>query len=172
MMAKDPSMDQKPTESELREEALQWWQRGYLAQMRGDLEKAIELYTRSIETLPTAEAYTFRGWAKSYQGLIDQAIEECHKAIEIDPDYGNPYNDIGAYLIQKGDLNGAIPWLKRALHTKRYECYFYPHFNLGRIYEQKGDLILALNSYKAAYDANHNYLQALLAFRRLQAKLN
>ena len=171
-MEEGPRTDQNPDESALREAALEWWQAGYKAQMRGSLEQAIECYTRSIETWPTAEAYTFRGWAKSYQGLLDQAIEECHKAIEIDPDYGNPYNDIGAYLIQKGDLIGAIPWLKRALRARRYECYFYPHFNLGRIYEQRGDLREAIICYKSAYDANHGYTQALVAFRRLQAKLN
>ncbi len=171
-MSDDPLLEQEWLEKELREEALVWWQRGHEAQMRGRLDEAIEFYTRSIEIWPTAEAYTFRGWAKSFQGRTDEAIEECLKAIEVDPDYGNPYNDIGAYLIEKGDLGGAIPWLKRALEAKRYECYFYPHFNLGRIYEKRGDLIRALNCYKAAYDVNNNYVQALLAFRRLQAKVN
>jgi tetratricopeptide (TPR) repeat protein len=33
----------------------------------------------------------------------DDAIAECKKAVELDPDLGNPYNDIGAYLIEKGD---------------------------------------------------------------------
>jgi len=159
-------------EETLKEEATHWWQRAYAAQMQGDLDEAIELYTRSIEIWPTAEAYTFRGWAKSFQGQLDEAIAECHEAIKIDPEFGNPYNDIGAYLIQKGDLYGAIPWLKLALKAKRYECYFYPHFNLGRIYEQHGDLIRAMNCYKAAYDVNHNYIEALKAFRRLQSRLS
>jgi hypothetical protein len=35
-------------------------------------------------------------------GLTDDAITECHHAIEVDPDFGNPYNDIGAYLIEQG----------------------------------------------------------------------
>ena len=156
----------------LNQEATECWQRGYEAHQRGRLAEAIELYTRSIELFPTAEAYTFRGWAKSFQGKFDEAIEECHRAIEVDPDFGNPYNDIGAYLIQQGDFRNAIPWLRRALMAKRYECYFYPHFNLGRIYEQQGELIRALNCYKAAYDENNNYEAALKAFRRLQAKLN
>jgi Flp pilus assembly protein TadD len=43
--------------------------------------------------------------------MTEEAIAECHRAIEIDPDFGNPYNDIGAYLIERGDLRGAIPWL-------------------------------------------------------------
>ena len=129
-MSDDLLFEQELLEQELRTEAIEWWQRGYEAHQRGRLDDAIELYTRSIAIFPTAEAYTFRGWAKSFQGKIDEAIEECHRAIEVDPEFGNPYNDIGAYLIQQGDFRNAIPWLQRALTAKRYECYFYPHFNL------------------------------------------
>jgi len=164
--------EESTIEQDLRKEAMNWWQLGYEAQMRQEIERAIELYTRSIEVFPTAEAYTFRAWAKSFQGKLDEAIEECLKAIEVDPDYGNPYNDIGAYLIQKGDMRGAIPWLERAFETKRYECPFYPRFNLGRVYEGFGDLLKAANLYKEAYDLNPSYKQALRAFRRLQSKLN
>ena len=32
----------------------------------------------------------------------------------MDPDFGNPYNDIGAYLIEMGRLDEAIPWLEKA----------------------------------------------------------
>jgi tetratricopeptide (TPR) repeat protein len=156
----------------LKEEATRWWRMAYQAQVDGRLEEAIRLYTESIEIYPTAEAYTFRGWAKSYQGRLDEAIADCHHAIEVDPEFGNPYNDIGAYLIQKGDHFGAIPWLEKALQARRYECYFYAHFNLGRVYEKHGELIRALNCYKAAYDENHNYTQALKAYRRLQAQVS
>lgn len=156
----------------LKEEATRWWQIAYQAQVDGRLEEAIRLYTESIEIYPTAEAYTFRGWAKSYQGRLDEAIEDCHHAIKVDPEFGNPYNDIGAYLIQKGDDSGAIPWLEKALKARRYECYFYAHFNLGRIHEKRKELIRAMNYYKAAYDENHTYTQALKAYRRLQARLS
>lgn len=156
----------------LKEEAMRWWQMAHQAQMEGRFEEAIRLYTESIEIYPTAEAYTFRGWAKSYLGRLDDAIADCHLAIKVDPEFGNPYNDIGAYLIQKGDDFGAIPWLEKALRARRYECYFYAHFNLGRIYEKHGELIRALGCYKAAYDENHNYVQALKAYRRLLARLS
>ncbi len=156
----------------LKEQATRWWQRAYEAQMRGELMEAIELYARSIEIFPTAEAHTYRGWALSRQGRLDEAIAECHQAIAVDPDFGNPYNDIGAYLIEQGDESGAIPWLRRAITAKRYDCYFYPWFNLGRIYEKQHRLIKALNCYKAAYDLNHNYTAGLKSFRRLQARLS
>ena len=105
--------------------------------MGGDFEMAVELYKRSLDLHPTAEAYTFLGWAYHFQGRIEEAIAECKKAIQIDPEFGNPYNDIGAYLIEKGEHNEALPWLERALQSRRYESYHYPHYNLGRVYMAK-----------------------------------
>jgi tetratricopeptide (TPR) repeat protein len=153
-------------------EALALFKRAYEAQMRGEFDEAADLYKQSIECYPTAEAHTFLGWTYSFMGLTDQAIEECRSAIEVDPDFGNPYNDIGAYLIEKGDHAGAAAWLKRAMTATRYECYFYPHYNLGRVYEAQGKLFDALREYKAAIDLNPGYALAIRAFRRLQAKLN
>jgi|GEM_PF-206571 len=110
------------------------FEEAYQLQMQGLLESAIELYLQSIDAYPTAEAYTFLGWSYSFQGKLDQAIEECKKAIEIDPDFGNPYNDIGAYLIQKKQYEEAIPWLRKAAGAKRYQHYHYAHYNLARAY--------------------------------------
>ena len=109
----------------------------YQYQMGGDFEMAVELYKRSLDLHPTAEAYTFLGWAYHFQGRIEEAIVECKKAIQIDPEFGNPYNDIGAYLIEKGEHNEALSWLERALQSRRYESYHYPHYNLGRVYMAK-----------------------------------
>jgi len=159
-------------QAEAKEEALRLFQTAYEAQMRGELDEAAALYKESIEAYPTAEAHTFLGWTYSFMGLSDEAIEECRIATEVDPDFGNPYNDIGAYLIEQGNLYGAIPWLKRSMVATRYECYFYPHFNLGRVYESLGRAYDALREYKAALELNPKYALALQAFRKLQAKLN
>ena len=61
------------------------FQEAYQCQMDGELEAAIELYQRSIEAYPTAEAHTFLGWTYSFQGKLDDAIAECKKAIARDP---------------------------------------------------------------------------------------
>ncbi|MEK6323702.1 MAG: tetratricopeptide repeat protein [Acidobacteriota bacterium] len=155
-----------------KREALRFFQAAYEAQMRGDLEEAAGLYTQSVEAYPTAEAHTFLGWTYSFMSMTDKAIEECHRATEVDPDFGNPYNDIGAYMIEQGNLYSAIPWLRRAMTAPRYESYFYPHFNLGRVYEAQGRAYDALREYKAAIDLNPKYALAIRAFRKLQAKLN
>ena len=155
-----------------KREALALFKSAYEAQMRGDLDEAAELYRQSIASYPTAEAHTFLGWTYSFMSMTDEAIAECLVAIEVDPDFGNPDNDIGAYLIEKGDLDGAIVWLERAMKAPRYEAYFYPHFNLGRVYEARGRSFEALREYKAAIDLNPAYSLARRAFRRLQSKLN
>ncbi|PYS09789.1 MAG: hypothetical protein DMG15_22940, partial [Acidobacteria bacterium] len=122
-----------------QERAIRLFQEAYQHQMKKELDEAVELYKKSIEAYPTAEAHTFLGWTYSWMGRIDDAIAECLKAIDVDPSFGNPYNDIGSYLMIKRQVDAAIPWLERALQAPRYESYCYPHMNLGRAYESKRD---------------------------------
>src|SRR2546422_9730663 len=82
------------------EQAWQLLQEAYQAQVEGDYDHAVQLYEKSLAVQPTAEAHTFLGWTYHFQGRLEEAIAECKRAIEIDPDFGNPYNDIGAYLIE------------------------------------------------------------------------
>jgi tetratricopeptide (TPR) repeat protein len=98
--------------------AREFFQQAYELQVEGEYERAIRLYKQSIEVYPTAEAYTFLGWAYSFQGRLDEAIEECHRAISVDPDFGNPYNDIGVYLMQKGQYGEALPWPNLPRHRR------------------------------------------------------
>ena len=160
------------SEADSRQQAADFFQQAYEKQMAGEFDEAIALYTRSIDAFATAEAYTFRGWTHSFKGDVDRAIQDCLEAIKVDPAFGNPYNDIGAYLIEQGKLDEAIPWLEKATRAKRYEAYCYPHFNLGRVYEQKHRWQQARQCYARAYEINHQYSVALVAIRRLQAKWN
>jgi len=47
---------------------------------------------------PSAEAHTFLVWVYSFERRFAEAIAECKRAIAVDPEFGNPYNDIGVYL--------------------------------------------------------------------------
>jgi Tfp pilus assembly protein PilF len=159
-------------EKQRREEALAVFQEAYRHQMRGELDEAVGLYKRSIELHPTAEGHTFLGWTYSFQGRLEDAIQECLRAIEVDPSFGNPYNDIGADLVEKDRLDEAIPWFERALRAPRYESYCFPHFNLGRVYERKRLYARAHDHYKKALAENPQHLGALQSVRRLQAMQN
>jgi Tfp pilus assembly protein PilF len=155
-----------------QERAVRLFQEAYERQMKKELNEAAELYKKSIETYPTAEAHTFLGWTYSWMGRLDDAIAECLKAIEVDPAFGNPYNDIGSYLMMKGQIDEAIPWLERALKAPRYESYCYPHMNLGRAYESKRDWLRAKEEYKKAIAENKEYTPAAQALARIRGFLN
>ena len=157
---------------EERKLAVEYFRRAYAHQMNGELDEAEELYKRSIAVLPTAEAHTFLGWTYSFMGRYDEAIAECRQAIEIDPDFGNPYNDIGAYLIELGALDDAIPWLEKATRAPRYDNYSFPHYNLGRVYESKHQWQKARKCYQTSLQYNSQYTLATSSLRRLEAMLN
>ena len=152
--------------------AAQYWRRALQAQMSGDLAAAIELYQRSITACPTAEAHTFLGWTYSFQGRLEDAIEECQKAIAVDPTFGNPYNDIGAYLVEMGRLEEAIPWLERATRATRYASPEFPRLNLARVYLAKEMYSRALAEFRAVLELRPGHEGAQQAVDALRRKLN
>jgi len=155
-----------------RRRARDLFRRAYRAQMRGDLDEAMRLYRVSIEQHPTSEAQTFLGWAHSFRREYDDALRCCRAAIDLDPEFGNPYNDVGAYLIELGRWNEAAPWLRAALRARRYRSYHFPHFNLGRIHEHNFDFAAAEREFRMALRFQPRYEPAAQALRRLQQRLN
>jgi len=155
--------------SELAEE---YFRKGYECQRSGRLEDAIEFYRKSILVCPTAEAHTFLGWTYSFQNRYFEAIAECQKAIEVDPEFGNPYNDIGAYLIELGRWEEAIPWLQEATRAARYEPRHFPHFNLARIYSWQYEYGRAMEHLSRALELEPRYGMARRELAKLIARLN
>ena len=91
-------------------QATEIWQEAYRHQMQGELDRAIELYRRSIEVCPTAEAHTFLGWTYSFQGRMNLA--------RIHVKQGRWWDALrefeGAVRLAPGDTE-----LRRALHSLR-----------------------------------------------------
>jgi Tfp pilus assembly protein PilF len=144
---------------------------GFAAQRSGDVRRAIRFYTLSIEDRPTAEAYTFRGWAFSFLRRWDDAIADCRKAIELAPERGNAYNDLGAYLIEQGKHDEAEPWFERALAAPHYDARVYPHFNLGRVFAARGELKRAAAAYRSALRERADFGPARAALGELESRL-
>ena len=159
-------------ERQTRRQATELWLEAYGHQVEGELDRAIELYQRSIKVYPTAEAHTCLGWTLSFQGLLEEATRECLRAIEIDPEFGNPYNDIGVYLIRQGKLDEAISWLKRAKQAKRYEPRQFPFMNLGRVYLRQGRWWEALREFEGAVRLAPADARAAKMLHRLRGRLN
>jgi tetratricopeptide (TPR) repeat protein len=159
-------------EAAQKQRAMELWNLGVACHLRGDFQNAIALYDESIEIYPTAEAYTFRGWAFRFLGRIDDAIAECHKAIAVDPEFGNPYNDIGSYLMSKGELDEAVEWFEKAKAATRYEPRHYPYMNLGRLYAAKGMVLRAIEELEGALALEPGEASCIEMIERLRAQLN
>ena len=140
--------------------------------MSGQLDEAAHLYEESLSICPTAEAHTFLGWVYSMQRRFEDAIACCHRAIEVDPDFGNPYNDIGAYLIELGRLDEAVTWLERAKHALRYEPRQFPHVNLARIHVMRHDIPAAVRELRAAVAIEPEATSTRRELHRLLGLLN
>jgi Tfp pilus assembly protein PilF len=155
-----------------RQQALELVQRGMDQQMARNLDDAIRLYKESIAICPTADAHTYLGWAYSFLGKIDDAIAQCEIAIELDPDFGNPYNDIGVYLMQQQKLDEAIPWLEKAKLAKRYEPRHFPYINLGRVYLTKGMINRAIEEFRGALNEKPDETEIAQLIEELENKLH
>jgi Tfp pilus assembly protein PilF len=153
------------------ERAMELVQEAMQHQMAGNLEEAIRLYKQSINIHPTADAHTYLGWTYSFQGKIEEAIAQCETAISIDPDFGNPYNDIGVYLMQQQKIDEAVPWLEKAKKARRYEPRHFPYLNLGRVYAAKGMINKALEEFRGALRWDPDNLMVLKAIEELESKL-
>ncbi len=156
----------------MREQAQVLTDRAFRHQQHGELGDAIALYRRSIATYPTAEAHTFLGWAYAIMDRYEEAIAECEKAIAIDPAFGNPYNDIGAYLLEMARPEEAIPWLEQAIIAPRYATPQFAHVNLGRAHEMLGRPLEALAIYNRVLALTPLYLPATWAKYALLGRLN
>lgn len=155
-----------------RDQALELFERAYERQQAGDLHGAVTLYQASIAECPTAEAHTFLGWVYSFSQRYDEAIAECKRAISVDPTFGNPYNDIGCYLVELGRAEEAIPWFRQAMDAPRYDAPHFPHVNLARIYEARGLQLDALAELTQADRMMPGSGEIMKAIRRLQLVVN
>jgi len=152
--------------------AEEFFNKAFQFQNDGEIEEAIKQYKSSIEIHPTAKAHTYLGEAYSLQGKYPEAINECKKAIDIDPNYGYPYNDIGNYLMNLGESNKAVIWFEKATRSYHYKPKHFPFYSLGKIYEKKGEWLEALKCFNRALIFNPDYEPAQDAVIRMAAWLN
>jgi len=141
-------------------EASRLFRMAYARQLEGDVERALILYDKSLRLHATAEAHAYLGWAKSTRGQLDDAIAHCVESIRLDPDFPNAWNDIGAYLIELGQPDDALFFLKRATRMRRHASRCFPHYNLHRAYLAMGDRVRAIEHVRAALDADPEFSPA------------
>lgn len=148
-------------------EASRLFRMAYARQLDGDIDRAVVLYEKSIRLHATAEALTYLGWAKSTRGDLVAAIEHCREAIRVNPDFPNPWNDIGAYSIELGCPEDSLFFLKRATRMPFHPTRCFPHYNLHRAYLALGDRARAIGHLQDALEADPEFGPALDALGSL-----
>lgn len=167
-----PPDDLPDEQVEVFQQAAEHFALAYRDQQAGDYASALRGYRLSIRLFPTAEAHTFLGWVYAMLSMYDLAIAECRSAIALDPSFGNPYNDIGAWLVELGREDEAIAWFEQAIAAPRYAARAFPWFNLGRVYERRNAWHKAIDCYREALAHHTRYPEASRALALLEARMN
>lgn len=133
---------------------------------------ALRDYRRSIAVFPTPEAHVAMGATLRLMDRYEEAIEACHQAIALDPDFGEAYHDIGAYLLELHQWDNTQVWFDLALNAPNYKKHCDAYFNLGRIHEYHGRFEEALINYRAALADNPDDMKSFRGVVYLLAKAN
>lgn len=113
-------------------------------------DEALLYFEKARNISDTAEILTLIGWCHSLNKDWEQAKTLCLKAIQKDPDYGPPYNDLGNYLLSDGQVNESLKWFELAKKATQYQNREYPYINAGRAYIIKKDYDKALEEFSKA----------------------
>lgn len=97
-------------------QAQQFFREGYMASMSRQWDKAIELYSKSIELSPdNAEAYLQRAAAFEMLEQIDDAISDYEKTLQLKSDYYLAMEYLAKLYETKGEYGKAVELYSRAL---------------------------------------------------------
>jgi tetratricopeptide (TPR) repeat protein len=155
----DPITFYNSSISQNPDKAIMFTNRGAIKVNMGDLQGAINDFTKAIELSPEdASAYNDRGIAYSSMGNLESAIKDYDKAMELNPNFAGVYNNRGMAYQAKGDHDKAIKKYDKAIELN--PNYADAYNNLGNAYQAKGDLDKAVKNYNKAIELKPNYADA------------
>lgn len=138
---------------DIHHKAYEEFYRGFSAEAKGDLDKAIRYYDKAIQLKPDLHAaYYNRGNAYFQKGEVDNAIKNFTTAIELKPDYTDAYYNRGTTYLRKGELDNAIKDLTTAIELK--PDFFGAYNNRGFAHRKKDEFDKAIQNYDKAIRLN------------------
>ena len=127
----------------------------------GDLGQALKYLSMAEKRQPNAAVIQYDlGLAYSERGLKLEAFNHLKKALALKPDYAEAENALGRYYAEQGQLDQAQWCFEKALANPFYTTPQLALYNLGLIYEKKGDSEAALKQYQEAVRLKRDYAPA------------
>lgn len=124
---------------------------GLAAFEQGDYQIAIGHFERSIKlNFKVARTHNELGMCYLFLNRNEKAIPCFEKALELDPRFAEAHNNLGIALYGVNRLDDAEAQFQVVLTTPEYGTKFIPLYNLGNIYQLKGELNKALSNYERA----------------------
>lgn len=117
----------------------------------GDLDKAVEIYTRIIDSKPRpndiilAVISKHRGMAYFAQNNYDSALKDFEDSVNFQPDNFRSLYYIGIVHSVKGENEAAIEYYNKSLEINEFQSHVYyrralSHFNIGKYTEAASDI--------------------------------
>lgn len=130
---------------------------GMAAFDKQDYEEAIKHFKRSLRMNPNiARTHNELGMCYLFLSKFDDAITCFEKAISLDPRMAEAHNSLGVALYNKGKLREAEQQFLVVLSSEEYQTKFIPMYNLGNLYQKRGDYSKALEYYNDAIKDDNN----------------
>ncbi|MBI5073752.1 MAG: tetratricopeptide repeat protein [Nitrospirae bacterium] len=87
----------------------------------------------------------------------EMAIDFFQRAVKIDPDYSDAYNNLGFAYAKVGKFDAAIPFYKKAVSNLFYATPEKAFVNMGKAYYRLGRYDEAATAYKEAIKRSPNF---------------
>ena len=116
----------------------------------------METIENNIDHLPDkALSYAYLAELYLSEGLLNKAIVNYTKSLEISPDNASAHNDVAIALFQNGDTNGSLRHFEEALRLNPENAK--AHNNIGYVLMKQGKLTNALMHFKQAIEIDPEY---------------
>jgi len=137
-----------------------------------DFGQALKFLSLAERKRPNDAAIQYDlGLAYYERGLKTDALTHLKKALALRPDYPEADNALGRFYAEEGQLDLAQHSFQRAINNPFYQTPQLALYNLGLVYEKKGDTEMALKQYQEAVRLQRSYGAAYYRMGQLLEQL-
>lgn len=146
----------------------------FLSDKKRDLELCrlgIRYASEFIDITNAPEGYVERGnlYIDLYE--LEKAVEDCRKAIELNPEAYYAYNNLGCALLKLRRVDEAIPPLEHTIEMDREKDHL-PFLNLAECYTVKKEYDKAIQQYKSLLEIFPKHTYVLKDIAELYCKMH